>query len=84
MQRFVTCNENAISEPKPEVPLKSERGVDYTKLRDLLAAGEWEEADQETSKVMRQAAGSEGPPSIKDIDNFPCEDLRTILDTWHW
>ena len=68
-----------------EVPkLKSEKGVEYTKLRDLLAAGEWREADLETGKVMLQAAGkeSEGWLDVKDIDNFPCEDLRTINQLW--
>ncbi|MFM8300901.1 MAG: GUN4 domain-containing protein, partial [Microcystis aeruginosa] len=62
--------------------LKSVRGVDYTKLRDLLAAGKWKEADQETANVMLEAAGEEemlfGPP----IDEFPCEDLRTINQLW--
>ena len=39
-----------------EVELKSARNVDYAKLRDLLAAGNWKEADQETARVMLQAA----------------------------
>ena len=66
------------------VELRSERGVDYTKLRDLLAAGNWKEADQETDKVMCQAAGrgSEGWLRVKDIDNFPYEDLRIINQLW--
>jgi cell division ATPase FtsA len=65
--------------------LKSARGVDYTKLRDLLAAGEWKAADQETVKVMCQAAGrtSEGWLDTLSIDEkFPCEDLRTINQLW--
>ena len=62
----------------------SEKNVDYTTLRDLLAAGEWKEADFETGKVMRQAAGkeSEGWFNGEDLDNFPCEDLRTINQLW--
>jgi hypothetical protein len=89
--------------PSKEVELKSERGVDYTKLRDLLADQKWEEADEETERVMLQAArgsarGSlidrlkkiltparqqeEGWLRIEDIDNFPCEDLRTINQLW--
>jgi hypothetical protein len=76
-----------VSEKLPaskEVELKSEKGVDYTKLRDLLAEGKWQEADQETAKVMCQAAGREkqGWLDIKSIDNFPCEDLRTINQLW--
>ncbi len=73
--------------PKPKrriVELKSEKNVDYTKLRDLLAAGEWKEADMETGKVMCQAAGRErqGWLDVEDIDNFPCEDLLTINQLW--
>ncbi len=62
----------------------SARGVDYTQLRDFLAAGEWSKADLETGKVMCQAAGkeSEGWLDVQDIDNFPCEDLRTINQLW--
>lgn len=36
------------------VPLKSERGVDYTRLRDLLKAREWGDADKETYERMLQ------------------------------
>ena len=67
-----------------EVELKSARNVDYAKLRDLLAAGNWKEADQETARVMLQAANrvKEGYLTVNDIDNFPCEDLRTINQLW--
>ncbi|MEA5537010.1 GUN4 domain-containing protein [Crocosphaera sp. XPORK-15E] len=67
-----------------EIELKSAKGVDYTKLRDLLAAGKWKEADQETANVMLQAANrvSERYLRVEDIDNFPCEDLRTIDQLW--
>jgi serine/threonine-protein kinase len=69
---------------EPDVPLKSERGVDYTKLRDLLATGEWKEADEETLKKMLQAAGrtEERWFRSEDIDRFPCEDLRTVDQLW--
>ncbi len=77
----------SISSPQPEtqeVELKSERGVDYTRLRDLLAAGKWKEADQETAKVMLQAANREeaGYLRVEDIAIFPCDDLRTIDRLW--
>jgi hypothetical protein len=69
---------------EPDVPLKSECGVDYTKLRDLLATGEWQEADEETANKMLEAAGrtEDGWLRIEDIDRFPCEDLRTIDQLW--
>ncbi|MGK7924458.1 MAG: GUN4 domain-containing protein, partial [Spirulina sp.] len=67
-----------------EVELKSEKGIDYTKLRDLLAAGQWKEADKETGRVMCQVANrtEEGWLRVEDIDRFPCEDLRTIDRLW--
>lgn len=66
------------------VQLKSARGVDYTRLRDLLAAGKWKEADEETLKVMLKATRREkkGYFSRESIDNFPCDDLRTIDQLW--
>jgi len=45
--------------PSVSLQLKSARGVDYTRLRDLLAAGKWREADQETNCVMLKAARRE-------------------------
>ncbi len=64
--------------------LASDRGVDYSKLRDLLKAGKWKEADKETAEVMFQAANrvSERWLEKSDIDNFPCDDLRTIDQLW--
>ena len=41
---------------KLAVELKSEKGVDYTKLQKFLAEGKWKEADEETARAMYQAA----------------------------
>jgi uncharacterized caspase-like protein len=73
-----------ITPIEPDVPLKSERGVDYTKLRDLLANGKWKEADEETRNKMMEAAGrtEHGWLRTQDIYRFPCEDLRTIDQLW--
>ncbi|WP_223280006.1 GUN4 domain-containing protein [Nostoc sp. PA-18-2419] len=64
--------------------LLSEKGVDYTRLRDLLTDSEWKEADQETLAVMLKATGreEEGWLDINSIENFPCTDLRTIDQLW--
>ena len=77
-------SEFTVRSPRNEVELKSKRGINYTKLRDLLAAGKWKEADEETGKVMCQSAGrtSSGWLRIEDIDSFPCEDLRIINQLW--
>jgi hypothetical protein len=67
-----------------DVPFKSDRGVDYTNLRDLLAAGKWKEADRETGRVMSKVAGREKERwlDIESIEKFPCEDLGTIDQLW--
>jgi hypothetical protein len=65
------------------VELRSAVGYDYTKLRDLLANQKWKEADEETEKAMLTVAGRDDSLlEIEDIDNFPCEDLRTIDRLW--
>lgn len=75
-------------EPTPEIPpeveLKSEVGVDYSRLQELLSQGQWQEADEETLRVMLKAANRE-PEGFLDVDSieeFPCTDLRTIDQLW--
>ncbi|MBG1244289.1 GUN4 domain-containing protein [Nostoc sp. NZL] len=58
--------------------------VDYSKLQELLAAGKWKEANQETEAVMLKVAGK-GEKNIldrKDIDNFSCTVLYEIDQLW--
>jgi len=66
------------------VDLKSAVGIDYSYLRDLLAAGKWKEADEETTQVMLAVAKREylGSLDFNSINNFPCEDLHTIDKLW--
>jgi serine/threonine protein kinase len=66
------------------VPLATERGIDYTKLRDLLAAGKWQEADEETRQKMLEVMGQQDRGYLDDenIEKFPREDLRTINQLW--
>jgi curved DNA-binding protein CbpA len=62
--------------------LSSEKGINYTKLRDLLVAGKWKEADYETYLVMLQAVGENDWIREEELLNFPCTDLRTIDQLW--
>jgi len=59
-------------------------GMDYINLRNLLAAKKWQEADEETERVMLKVAGREKERwlNVESIDKFPCEDLRTIDQLW--
>ncbi|WRH66414.1 MAG: serine/threonine-protein kinase [Planktothrix sp. GU0601_MAG3] len=70
--------------PQQDIELKSARGVNYYQLEQLLKAGSWKEADRETANKMLEVAGitKEGKLDKDSIDNFPCEDLRTIDQLW--
>lgn len=69
--------------PEPEDDnLSSEKGMDYRKLRDLLKAGKWKEADSETNRVMLAAVGRSDYLRKEDCWNFPCQDLKTIDRLW--
>ncbi|HEY9613575.1 serine/threonine-protein kinase [Allocoleopsis sp.] len=65
--------------------MTSATGVDYSKLRDLLAAKKWQEADQETGERMLEVAGRQEAGFLSpygDIDHFPCEDFCIIDQLW--
>lgn len=70
----------------PDTPdeLISERSIDYTKLRDLLKTGQWQEADHETLLLILKAANREQEEylNIESIESFPCADLHTIDRLW--
>ena len=70
--------------PLSQIELKSEREVDYTKLRDLLAVQNWREADIETRDVIREAAGKlkEEILTEEDVSNISYVDLSTIDSLW--
>ena len=70
--------------PSDEVVLESEKGVDYTKLRDLLKAQKWKEADRETYRLMITIVGRKEGDYCRqeDLLNFPCKDLKTIDRLW--
>jgi len=57
---------------------------EYDQLQNLLAAGNWAQADQRTSELMLKAAGreKEGKLDRESIETFPCADLRTIDRLW--
>jgi hypothetical protein len=68
----------------PYSPLPSAIGVNYRPLEKLLAAGKWQEADQETARMTLIIANREKEEwlRLEDISNIPCEDLRTIDKLW--
>ncbi len=67
------------------MPLRSDFGVDYTKLRDLLAARKFKQANQETTRVYDPNLFNSFLATYMesfDIETFPCTDLRTIDQLW--
>ena len=61
-------NTTTVTQPSPSIIDSSEpetiliskaTGVDYTQLRDLLAARKWKEADRETSRMILRSVGAE-------------------------
>jgi GUN4-like/Caspase domain len=76
--------EDKIDDINNNDDLASEKGIDYTQLRDLLKAQNWQKADEETATLMLQVANreEEGWLDVKSINNFPCADLRTIDQLW--
>lgn len=74
---------SSIPQPvSPEVELKSDVGMDYSKLRDLLKAGKWKEADFETTNRVSEWEEAEKKKERYKPNNFPCADLRTIDKLW--
>ncbi|WP_181256759.1 serine/threonine-protein kinase [Merismopedia glauca] len=74
----------AIVNSPPRNDLASEAGVDYSKLENLLASGEWNEADKETANLMVAIAN---PRNRKYLDGdsarrISCTDLNTIDRLW--
>lgn len=64
--------------------LCSEVGIDYTFLEKLLAAQKWQEADQETNKLMLKAVRQEDSGWIDShtMKTFPCQDLHILDKLW--
>ncbi|MBD0362395.1 MAG: GUN4 domain-containing protein, partial [Coleofasciculus sp. C3-bin4] len=58
--------------------------VDYGKLTELLVAGHWKEADEETGKIMLKIScrEHEGWLNSEDIREFPSHDLCKINELW--
>ena len=56
--------------------------TDYGKLRGLLAAEQWQQADHETAALMLKAAGRKGWLRVADIEKFPRQELQMLDQLW--
>lgn len=68
---------------EPDI-LTSSLGIDYSRLRDLLAAKKWKQADEETRTLLCRAVGKYPRAYLfeDDIAKIPCEDLQMIDLLW--
>jgi hypothetical protein len=72
--------------PTGVVPLRSEGGIDYTTLQQLLVKQDFLAADRLTLEKLCELAG---PTALQrkwlyfsEVDNFPIADLQTINTLW--
>ena len=83
VDRIQICGQQVDVHPTlADDELRSERGIDYRKLRELLTAGKWNEADYETLAIMLKVCRRENESwlqvknQVKDIgeflEKFPC------------
>jgi len=68
------------------VPLKSERGIDYIPLQQLLIEQDFKAADQMTRELLCQLGGEAAQARkwlyFTEVRNIPVADLRTIDQLW--
>lgn len=71
--------------PPDQETITPKRMPDFaSKLYNLLASGKWEEADQETLRIMLKVTDREkqGWLDVASIQTFPSEELRIIDQIW--
>jgi hypothetical protein len=68
------------------VPLRSQGGIDYTTLQQLLVKQDFLAADRLTLEKLCELAGSTAVQRkwlyFSEVDNFPIADLQTINTLW--
>lgn len=77
-------NSLASGKLKGQDILLSERGIDYTRLRDLLVAGNWKQADEETKNLLLKATGrpEKGSLNLKSIKQVSPQDIQIMDKLW--
>ena len=75
-------NEDDKNEGKEEQCLKP--GIKVEQLQNYMSAGEWKEADQETTRILLEIANrqEEGWLRSIDIEQLHCSELHAIDQLW--
>lgn len=79
--KFIEVDESQLNDD-----LSSAIGIDYRKLRNLLAGGNFNSANQETESIMVEFFFGESISSSQNyesrINNIACTDIRTLDELW--
>jgi hypothetical protein len=84
------CLKNSSRKVEPELEKELQQLTEnvqdlrYQNLENYLKNQQWREADEETYRLMITTVGKEEGQLFdrEDMENFPCEDLRTIDQLW--
>lgn len=83
--------DKSVNAEANEDDLSSEKGIDYSRLQDLLKAQDWKAADRETYEVMIRAVGRNSGDYFRkdDLLNFPAAHISSVLPNskkagYHW
>jgi hypothetical protein len=58
----------------------SKKGLDYSKLQELLKEQNWKDADQETCNLMNRIAGR--TIKVRDLKSYPQDAIEKIDELW--
>ena len=72
--------------PEGMVPLRSQRGVDYSPIQQALAQQAYQSADRLTREKLCELAGPDAVGRqwlyFTEVNNFPTPDLQTVDELW--
>ncbi|HIK30764.1 MAG TPA: GUN4 domain-containing protein [Oscillatoriales cyanobacterium M59_W2019_021] len=82
--RFATCDRDAANSSNPEADLLLPQKIDYTRLRYLLTAGQWQSANLETQRILLKIVDrvAENSWRLEDVGNLTDGDLHVLDRLW--
>ncbi|BAZ11015.1 peptidase C14 caspase catalytic subunit p20 [Calothrix sp. NIES-4071] len=76
----ILLNQTLFTRDSVNIDISIDCGANYQKLHDLLKAGKWQEANNETTKLLELTHQKYLQP--EDINNLPYQDINTIDSLW--